>query len=140
MSFDNLLSILKTAAPALATAVAGPAGGLAVQLIADKLGIDDKTVKGVTEALQNNPDLQLKLREIDLKELELNAQDRRSARGREAAIATSEAAPMINKVVTPVLALGGSPVSNDGRGLKQPHTPAALALGVVRPSAMTGAD
>lgn len=32
--------------------------------------------------------------------------DRQSARDREAAIATSEAAPLLNKVITPVLALG----------------------------------
>jgi len=103
---DNLLGILKSAAPALATAVAGPAGGLAVEFIADKLGIDDKTVQGVTAALQGNPDLQLKLKEIDIKELELHAKDRDSARNREMAIATSEHAPTINKIVTPVLALG----------------------------------
>jgi len=103
---DSLLGILKTAAPALATAVAGPAGGMAVKFIADKLGIDDKTVAGVTAALQGNPELQLKLREIDLKELEAHAKDRDSARNRETAIATSASAPTINKIVTPVLALG----------------------------------
>jgi len=103
---DSLVSILKTAAPALATAVAGPAGGMAVKLIADKLGIEDSTIDGVTAALQGNPELQLKLREIDLKELEVHAKDRDSARNREMAIAVSENAPTINKIVTPLLALG----------------------------------
>jgi hypothetical protein len=103
---DSLVSILKTAAPALATAVAGPAGGMAVKLIADKLGIEDSTIEGVTAALQGNPELQLKLREIDLKELEVHAKDRDSARNREMAIAVSENAPTINKIVTPLLALG----------------------------------
>jgi hypothetical protein len=103
---DSLVSILKTAAPALATAVAGPAGGMAVKLIADKLGIEDSTIEGVTAALQGNPELQLKLREIDLKELEVHAKDRDSARNREMAIAVSENAPTLNKIVTPVLALG----------------------------------
>jgi hypothetical protein len=103
---DSLVSILKTAAPALATAVAGPAGGMAVKLIADKLGIEDSTIEGVTAALQGNPELQLKLREIDLKELEVHAKDRDSARNREMAIAVSEHAPTINKIVTPLLALG----------------------------------
>ena len=37
---DTLLGILKGVAPALATAVAGPAGGAAVAWIADKLGVD----------------------------------------------------------------------------------------------------
>jgi hypothetical protein len=103
---DNLLGILKTAAPALATAVAGPAGGMAVKFIADKLGIEDSTIEGVTAALQGNPELQLKLREIDIKELEVHAKDRDSARNREMAIAVSEHAPTINKIVTPLLALG----------------------------------
>jgi hypothetical protein len=103
---DSLVGILKTAAPALATAVAGPAGGMAVKLIADKLGIEDSTIEGVTAALQGNPELQLKLREIDLKELEVHAKDRDSARNREMAIAVSEHAPTINKIVTPLLALG----------------------------------
>lgn len=102
---DSLLNILKSAAPALATAVAGPAGGMAVKLIADKLGIEDSTVEGVTAALTANPDLQLKLREIDLKELEVHAKDRDSARQREMAIATSQAAPYINKVIAPYLAI-----------------------------------
>ena len=103
---DSLVGILKTAAPALATAVAGPAGGMAVKLIADKLGIEDSTIEGVTAALQGNPELQLKLREIDIKELEVHAKDRDSARNREMAIAVSEHAPTINKIVTPLLALG----------------------------------
>lgn len=103
---DSLVGILKSAAPALATAVAGPAGGVAVKFLADKLGIEDSTVEGVTAALQGNPDLQLKLKEIDLKELEAHMKDRDSARNREMAIATSEHAPTLNKIVTPVLALG----------------------------------
>jgi energy-converting hydrogenase Eha subunit A len=85
--------------------VAGPLGGAAVKAIASKLGVED-TVEAVTQAIQNDPDAALKLREIDLKEIEAANKDRDSARDREAAIATSEAAPMINKVVTPVLALG----------------------------------
>lgn len=36
---DKLLDLLKTAAPALATAVAGPLGGAAVSAIAEKLGV-----------------------------------------------------------------------------------------------------
>jgi len=39
-------------------------------------------------------------------QMELDAKDRADARAREIAIATSQDAPMINKVVTPVLALG----------------------------------
>jgi hypothetical protein len=100
-----LSEILKTMAPGLATLVAGPLGGVAVKAIAAKLGVED-TVEAVTNAIQSDPDAAMKLREIDLKELEAHAKDRDSARNRETAIATSAAAPMLNKVVTPVLALG----------------------------------
>jgi energy-converting hydrogenase Eha subunit A len=100
-----LTDLLKDIAPGLATMVAGPLGGAAVKAIASKLGVED-TVEAVTHAIQNDPDAALKLREIDLKEIEAANKDRDSARDREAAIATSDAAPIINKVVTPVLALG----------------------------------
>jgi hypothetical protein len=100
-----LTDILKTMAPGLATLVAGPMGGLAVKAIASKFGVED-TLEAVTAAIQSDPEAAMKLREIDLKEIEAHAKDRDSARNRETAIATSDKAPMLNKVVTPVLALG----------------------------------
>jgi hypothetical protein len=100
-----LADLLKSVAPGLATVVAGPLGGAAVSMIAKKLGVED-TVEAVTKAVQNDPDAALKLREIDLKELEVHAKDRDSARNREVEIAKSEHAPYINKIVTPALALG----------------------------------
>ena len=42
----------------------------------------------------------------DLAELEFMAKEMASARDREVQIATSEFAPMLNKIVTPILALG----------------------------------
>jgi len=42
---------------------------------------------------------------LDLAELELRLKDTDSARDREVAIATSDKAPLLNKIVTPVLAL-----------------------------------
>ena len=100
-----LTDILKTMAPGLATLVAGPLGGVAVKAIAEKFGVED-TLEAVTNAIQSDPEAAMKLREIDLKELEAHAKDRDSARDREVQIATSDKAPMLNKVVTPVLALG----------------------------------
>jgi hypothetical protein len=100
-----LTDILKTMAPGLATLVAGPMGGMAVKAIASKFGVED-TLEAVTNAIQSDPEAAMKLREIDLKEIEAHAKDRDSARNRETAIATSAAAPMLNKLVTPVLALG----------------------------------
>jgi hypothetical protein len=63
---DALLGILKGVAPVLATAVAGPAGGAAVGWIASKLGIPDDTIEGVTKALTGNPEMAMKLKELDL--------------------------------------------------------------------------
>ena len=67
---DSLLNILKSAAPALATAVGGPLGGMAVKAIADKLGVAP-SVSEVTKALESNPELALKLKEIDTKAFEV---------------------------------------------------------------------
>jgi hypothetical protein len=66
---DSLLNILKSAAPALATAVAGPMGGMAVKAIADKLGVS-ASIGEVTKALESNPELALKLKEIDTRAFE----------------------------------------------------------------------
>ncbi len=103
---EALLSILKGVAPVLATAVAGPAGGAAVGWIASKLGIPDDTIEGVTKALTGNPELTMKLKELDLEYAKLDAQDRDSARQAYATVATSEHATRLEKAVVPILALG----------------------------------
>jgi ABC-type siderophore export system fused ATPase/permease subunit len=103
---DTLLSILKGIAPVLATAVAGPAGGAAVGWIASKLGIDDETIEGVTKALTGNPEMTMKLKELDLEYAKLEQQDRDSARNAYASVATSEYATKLDKSVVPILALG----------------------------------
>jgi hypothetical protein len=103
---ETLIGILKNVAPVLATAVAGPAGGAAVGWIASKLGIDDATVQGVTEALTGNPEMTMKLKELDLEYAKLDQQDRDSARKAYAQVATSEYATHLEKAVVPILALG----------------------------------
>jgi hypothetical protein len=67
---NDLLAILKGAVPALATAVMGPMGSLAVKAIADKLGVP-ASISEVTTALQADPELVLKLKEIDTKAFEI---------------------------------------------------------------------
>lgn len=67
---DGLLKLLGSAAPALATAVAGPMGGMAVKAIADKLGVP-ASIGEVTKALEADPSLALKLKEIDTKAFEV---------------------------------------------------------------------
>jgi hypothetical protein len=103
---DTLLGILKGIAPVLATAVAGPAGGAAVGWIADKLGIPDSTIEGVTAALAGNPEMTMKLKELDLEYAKLEQQDRDSARKAYADVATSQYATRLDKAVVPILALG----------------------------------
>lgn len=102
---DKLLELLRTVAPMAATAVAGPMGGLAVKAIADKFGVAD-TVEAVAQAIAGDPDAARKLEELDLERFKAETADREGARGREVAIAVAPDAPMLNKVVTPVLALG----------------------------------
>jgi hypothetical protein len=103
---ETLISLLKNVAPVLATAVAGPAGGAAVSWIASKLGIPDDTVEGITEALTGNPEMAMKLKELDLEYAKLEAADRDSARQAYAAVATSQYATTYEKSVAPTLALG----------------------------------
>jgi hypothetical protein len=71
---DSLLKLLGSAAPALATAVAGPMGGMAVKAIADKLGVP-ASIGEVTKALEADPSLALKLNEIDTKAFEVEQQN-----------------------------------------------------------------
>lgn len=101
---NDLINLLKQYAPALATAVGWPVGGLVVQAIAQKLGVE-ATPSAVTAAIQADPQVALKLAEIDLKQFEVEAADRDSARKRETEIAVSANSPWLNRAVTPILAL-----------------------------------
>jgi hypothetical protein len=98
---DTLVGLLKTAAPMAATALTGPAGGMAVKMIAQKLGVEN-SVEAVTKHLQSNPEDAVKLKELDLKELELHNADRDSARKREMEVVKSDA-HFITKNITSLL-------------------------------------
>jgi hypothetical protein len=76
---DELLNILKGIAPSVATIVAGPLGGAAVSALANKFGVADD-VKAVATAIAGDPQAAQKLAELDLKQFELESQDRNSAR------------------------------------------------------------
>ena len=76
---DKLFDLLKNVAPVLATAAVGPAGGMVVKAIAEKLGVES-TVAAVTQAIAADPDVALKLAEIDTKQFELEVGDRANAR------------------------------------------------------------
>jgi hypothetical protein len=91
---SNGLEWLKTLAPMVGTALAGPLGGAAASFLADRLGVSEKTVAAVTEVLNSgklSPDqiASLKAAEIDFQKFleankikleELDAADRKSAR------------------------------------------------------------
>ena len=102
---DELLSLIRGAAPLLATAVAGPLGGAAVSAIASKFGVSD-SVEAVAKAIAGDPQAAQKLADLELEYAKLDSADRDSARNRELAIATSASAPWYSKMVTPALALG----------------------------------
>ena len=101
---DTLLALLKGAAPMLATVVAGPLGGKAVSMIAEKFGVED-TVEAVAKAIAGDPEAVQKLAEIDLAQFRAEAEDRDSARDREVGMAAAGATPLAQMVV-PILALG----------------------------------
>ena len=86
------------------------------KVVEDKLGVELKPemspedmAKVQIAAMEHEEEL-MRLRieqdKLDLAELELRLKDVDSARDRETAIATSKDAPLLNKIVTPVLALG----------------------------------
>jgi hypothetical protein len=74
------------------------------------LSIGEKVLDKVMPNPQAKAEAQAKLMEMaqkgQLAELEAMGKEMESARNREIQIATSEFAPMLNKIVTPVLALG----------------------------------
>jgi len=102
---DELLSLIKNAAPTLATIVAGPLGGAAITAIAGKFGVTD-SVEAVAKAIAGDPQAAQKLADLELEYAKLDSADRDNARNRELAIATSNNAPWYSKMVTPALALG----------------------------------
>jgi hypothetical protein len=65
---NELLKLLGSVAPALATMVAGPLGGAAVSAIAKQFGVED-TIEAVTKAVIEDPEAALKLAQIDLETL-----------------------------------------------------------------------
>ena len=101
---NELFSLLKGIAPTLATAVAGPLGGAAVSALASKFGVSD-SVEAVAKAISGDPEAAQKLQELELEYAKLDAADRDSARKNEVALATSDQVPVLNKSVTPILAI-----------------------------------
>jgi len=91
---------IKTLAPMLGTALGGPLGGAAAAFLADKLGLESKTVEAVSEVLNSGkmtPEqiAQIKLADIEFQKFcktnsidleKVHADDRASARSMLAAV------------------------------------------------------
>ena len=91
---DDWKKLLGTVAPLVGTALGGPLGGVAASFVADKLGLSEKTVSAVTEAIKEgklDPSqvAQLKLAEVEFQKFlkqndidleKVHAADRNSAR------------------------------------------------------------
>lgn len=90
MSLGNkALSILKTLAPTVATAVGGPFAGLALSTIAKKFGVDKDQIENVilggdpenlAKLRQADKDFKVAMRELGIKEDELTVRSQESAR------------------------------------------------------------
>ena len=102
---DVLSGLLKNVAPALATAIGGPLGGMAVRAIAEKMGVED-TIEAVTNAIQSDPQAAQKLAEIDTKQFELHNANTDSARNMNAKIQESASASWLAKNTAYALDLG----------------------------------
>jgi len=101
---NDLISMVSKFAPAIGTALGGPLGGMAVSALAKQFGVADE-VAAVTKAIQADPEAALKLKQLENDKFKAVLADKESARNREATIATSEKAPLINKLISPLLAL-----------------------------------
>jgi len=87
---NDLLRLLGSVAPALASVVAGPASGAAVSAIAKVFGVAD-TVEAVTQAVAADPDAALKLAQIDLETIRVQHANTENARAMQvAALAQSD--------------------------------------------------
>lgn len=95
----DLLKIVGAVAPTLATAIGGPLGGMAMQVVSSVLGLPtDSSEKDVEKALkqatpeqllalkQADNDFAVRMRELDIDLEKIAASDRDSARRREAQV------------------------------------------------------
>lgn len=102
---DDLIAMVKGIAPGIATALGGPLAGVAVSALSKQLGVKDE-VNAVMEAITADPEAEAKIKQLEHDKFKAILADKANAREREARVVESQNAPLINKVVTPALALG----------------------------------
>ena len=93
---DLLSGLLKSVAPTLATAVAGPLGGAAISAIASKLGVGE-SVEEVAKAISSDPAAAAKLQELELEYAKLDMANTADARKMNSEIQNSTAASWMSK-------------------------------------------
>lgn len=81
---NELLRLLGNIAPSLASAVIGPAGGMVVSAIADKLGVKN-SVDEVAKAIAGDPQAALKLAQINLDAIKAEYANTENARAMQIA-------------------------------------------------------
>jgi len=102
---DDLIGMVKGFAPGIATALGGPLAGMAVTALSKQLGVEDE-VASVVKAISSDPEAETKIKQLEHDKFKAILADKANARDREARVVESANAPLINKIVTPALALG----------------------------------
>ena len=102
---NELISMVKGFAPGIATVLGGPLAGMAVTALSKQLDVKDE-VDAVLQAINKDPEAEAKIKQLEHEKFKAILADKNSAREREVAISSSANAPLLNKIVTPALALG----------------------------------
>ena len=99
---NDLLNLLKGVAPTLATAVAGPLGGMAITALANKFGVSD-SVDAVAKAIAGDPKAAEKLQELELEMAKLDMANTADARKMNSEIQSSTTASWLAKNIAYVI-------------------------------------
>jgi len=99
---NDLLNLLKGVAPTLATAVAGPLGGMAITALANKFGVSD-SVDAVAKAIAGDPKAAEKLQELELEMAKLDMANTADARKMNSEIQNSTTASWLAKNIAYVI-------------------------------------
>lgn len=100
----NLIDFVSKSAPLLGTLLGSPVAGIGISLLASHLGVDPKTPDAILASLQNDPQADLKLKNLEdehsvemakvaVSQFQIEASDKSSAR--EMAISTHDKVPTI---------------------------------------------
>lgn len=97
MNFADIAGFLKSSAPTIATALTGPAGGLVVSMLAQKLGVEDTVdaVGKVLSATKNDPEFAARLQEVELEYVKLAYQN--TGKARDMQVAALQQADLFSK-------------------------------------------